>query len=72
MPERNDCTAISSKIDHAKNCIKLYQAWDKKWYPGRHDAKLKTWNNRLDSLKEYHQNHCVNKYNYYDENGNKK
>lgn len=48
-PRSNECSTLSRQIEHAKQCIKLYEAWDQKWLPGRHDEKIVGWKNRLRS-----------------------
>lgn len=50
----NECSTLSRQIDHAERCIKLYEAWDQKWLPGRHDEKIVGWKNRLQNLKDEH------------------
>jgi RHS repeat-associated protein len=60
-PGNNDCSTLSRQIDHAERVIKLYEAWDMKWYPGRHDRKVQQWKNRLQNLKEEHHRRCTNK-----------
>jgi type VI secretion system secreted protein VgrG len=60
-PGGNECATLSSQIDHAKKCINLYEAWDSKWFPGRHSDKIQTWTNRLDNLKAEHKQKCTNK-----------
>ncbi|MDH4188443.1 MAG: RHS repeat-associated core domain-containing protein, partial [Nitrospira sp.] len=60
-PGSNDCSTLSQLIDHAKKCIELYEAWDRRWSPGRHAEKIQTWRNRLDNLKEEHRKKCSNK-----------
>lgn len=57
----NDCSTLSRKIDHAEQCISLYEAWDNKWLQGRHDKKLQSWRNRLQNLKDEHKRNCTNK-----------
>jgi type VI secretion system secreted protein VgrG len=60
-PGSNDCSTLSRQIDHAEACIALYQAWDAKWLPGRHDTKIQDWQNRLNNLKAEHKAKCTNK-----------
>jgi type VI secretion system secreted protein VgrG len=60
-PGSNDCATLSRQIDHAKECINLYQSWDARWLPGRHADKLRDWTNRLDNLKAEHRSKCTNK-----------
>jgi type VI secretion system secreted protein VgrG len=60
-PTGNECSDLSRQIDHAEACIALYQAWDAKWLPGRHDEKIQTWQNRLNNLKDEHKLKCTNK-----------
>lgn len=50
----NDCSTLSKQIDHAEQCIKMYETWDNRWLPGRHDEKLSGWRNRLENLKNTH------------------
>ena len=60
-PGSNDCSTLSKQIDHAEQCISLYEAWDAKWLPGRHSQKIQTWRNRLQNLKDKHKRECTNK-----------
>ncbi|OJA86592.1 type VI secretion system tip protein TssI/VgrG [Burkholderia ubonensis] len=60
-PGGNECSTLSRQIDHAEKCIKLYEAWDQKWLPGRHDQKLAGWKNRLQNLKDDHNRKCTQK-----------
>jgi type VI secretion system secreted protein VgrG len=60
-PGSNECSTLSRQIDHAKQCIKLYEAWDQKWLPGRHDEKIVGWKNRLQNLKDEHNRKCTQK-----------
>jgi type VI secretion system secreted protein VgrG len=60
-PGSNDCATLSSQIDHARQCVNLYEAWDNKWSPGRHSKKIKEWRNRLTNLKAEHRQKCTNK-----------
>jgi type VI secretion system secreted protein VgrG len=60
-PGSNDCATLSRQIDHAKQCISLYQSWDSRWSPGRHATKLQDWTNRLNQLKAEHKSKCTNK-----------
>jgi type VI secretion system secreted protein VgrG len=58
----NDCADLSNKINHAKQCIKLYEGWDAKWLPGRHSEKIQIWRNRLENLIKEHQKNFTNKW----------
>ncbi len=60
-PGSNDCSILSKQIDHAEQCISLYEAWDAKWLPGRHSQKIQTWRNRIQNLKDKHKRECTNK-----------
>ncbi|HET7832321.1 MAG TPA: Ig-like domain repeat protein [Gallionella sp.] len=60
-PSGNDCSTLSKQIDHAEQCISLYEAWDNKWLLGRHGEKIQTWRNRLQNLKDEHKRKCTNK-----------
>ncbi|MCA3864721.1 MAG: RHS repeat protein, partial [Burkholderia sp.] len=60
-PGSNECSTLSRQIDHAERCIKLYEAWDQKWLPGRHDEKIVGWKNRLQNLKDEHNRKCTQK-----------
>jgi len=60
-PGSNDCSTLSKQIDHAEQCISLYEAWDAKWLPGRYSQKIQTWRNRLQNLKDKHKRECTNK-----------
>jgi type VI secretion system secreted protein VgrG len=55
------CATLSNAIEHAKKCIALYDAWDRKWKQ-RHTQKIQEWKNRLDNLIEEHLKKCTNKY----------
>ena len=55
----NECSTLSRKIDHAKRCIELYEAWDARWKPGDHVNKINSFQNRLRNLKEEHQRKCA-------------
>jgi RHS repeat-associated protein len=55
------CGDLSRAIDHAEQCIALYEAWDAKWSPGRHSEKMQTWKNRIANLKREHRERCTNK-----------
>lgn len=57
----NECSNISKQIDHAKKCIELYENWDERWQPGRHNPKLDTWKQRLQNLKDAHRRRCTEK-----------
>ena len=57
-PGSNECSSLSKKIDHSKECINLYENWDSKWLPGRHDEKLDGWRQRLNNLKDEHNKKC--------------
>ncbi|CBL45515.1 probable Rhs family protein [gamma proteobacterium HdN1] len=57
----NDCATLSRQIDHAEQCISLYEDWDNMWLPGRHNEKIQSWRNRLINLKEEHHRRCTNK-----------
>ena len=57
----NDCSTLSKQIDHAEQCISMYESWDNKWLPGRHDEKLAGWRNRLQNLKNTHNAKCTQK-----------
>nr|WP_253915989.1 RHS repeat-associated core domain-containing protein [Salmonella bongori] len=58
-PGSNECSSLSKKIDHSKECINLYENWDSRWLPGRHDEKLDGWRQRLNNLKEEHNKKCT-------------
>lgn len=58
-PGGSDCSTLSRQIDHAEQCIDLYEAWDEKWLPGRHDEKIAGWKNRLQNLKDEHNRKCA-------------
>ena len=58
-PGSNECSSVSKKIDYSKECINLYQNWDSRWLPGRHDEKLDGWRQRLNNLKEEHDKKCA-------------
>ncbi|WP_413111579.1 hypothetical protein [Thaumasiovibrio sp. DFM-14] len=60
-PGSNDCSTLSKQIDYAEQCMSLYEAWDAKWFPGRHSKKIQTWRNRLNNLKDKHNRECTNK-----------
>ncbi|MEP7244893.1 MAG: RHS repeat-associated core domain-containing protein [Gammaproteobacteria bacterium] len=60
-PGGNECSTPSAQIDHAEQCIALYEQWDAKWLPGRHAPKIQTWRNRLGTLKTTHRLKCTNK-----------
>lgn len=56
----NECSDLSKKIDHAEQCIKLYEEWDSRWQPGRHrDNRIAEWNNRVRNYKEEHKRKCA-------------
>ena len=57
----NPCATLSRLIDHALKCIELYDAWDKRWLPGRHDTKIDDWKRREKELKEKHRRDCTTK-----------
>ena len=61
-PGNNKCSTLSKQIEHAEQCVDLYRRWDNKWFPGRHDIKIQTWNNRINKLKSEHKRECTNKY----------
>ncbi|KAA0260851.1 RHS repeat-associated core domain-containing protein, partial [Hafnia alvei] len=62
-PEKgnSDCASLSKAIDHAKLCASLYESWDNKWLPGRHDIKIQERKNRIKILSEQHRKECTNK-----------
>ncbi len=60
-PGGNACSTLSRQIDHAEQCISIYEEWDAKWFPGRHDEKLAGWRNRINNLKLEHRAKCTNK-----------
>jgi RHS repeat-associated protein len=55
----NECSTLSKQIDHAKQCIGMYEAWDRNWLPGRHAEKIAGWKNRLRNLKNTHKKQCA-------------
>lgn len=57
----NKCAFLSNNINHAQKCIDLYEYWDFKWFPGRHDSKLLSWENRKNNLKEEYMKICTDK-----------
>jgi len=57
----DECSNLSKLIDHAKKCIELYDNWDARWQPGRHEPKLGTWRKRLQNLKGEHRRRCTEK-----------
>lgn len=61
-PGNNKCSTLPKQIEHAEQCVDLYRRWDNKWFPGRHDIKIQTWNNRINKLKSEHKRECTNKY----------
>ncbi len=60
-PGRNDCATLSKLIEHAEQCVSMYEAWDNKWKPGDHAEKIMGWKNRINNLKEEHRRRCTNK-----------
>lgn len=61
-PSDDECSTLSAEIDHAERCISLYEAWDEKWIPGRHDDnRLLTWRIRLQNKKDEHKRKCTTK-----------
>jgi len=59
-PGQNYCSYLSEKIDHAEQCIALYEEWDNKWLKGRHADKIQTWKNRVNKAKAEHKRKCIN------------
>ncbi|EAY9565644.1 RHS repeat protein, partial [Salmonella enterica] len=59
----NQCAFLSDKINHAQKCVDLYNDWDNKWFPGRHDEKITSWENRINNLKEEYEKACTDKSN---------
>lgn len=57
----DECSNLSKLIDHAEKCIELYEKWDDRWQPGRHDPKIGTWKTRLQNLKFDHKKRCAQK-----------
>ena len=57
----DECSNLSKAIDHAEQCVGLYEQWDSKWLPGRHAQKLNTWKQRIQNLKAEHKRKCTNK-----------
>ncbi|WP_322079856.1 RHS repeat-associated core domain-containing protein, partial [Burkholderia cepacia] len=57
----SECSNLSKAIDHAKQCVGLYERWDAKWLPGRHTQKINTWKQRIQNLKAEHNRKCTNK-----------
>ena len=57
----NDCSSLAKRIHHAEAVLKRYKAWDAKWFPGRHAYKIKTWERRLEKLKQKHKQRCSGK-----------
>lgn len=57
----NECSSLSKAIDHAEQCIALYEEWDDKYLPGRHTQKISGWKQRLQNLKDEHHRKCTNK-----------
>jgi len=53
------CADIARNIAHAENCALWYEAWDKKWLPGRHAEKIQNMWNRANRLKEQYNDECV-------------
>lgn len=60
-PQSSKCATLHLQMQHAKRCIELYQLWDAKWKPGRHATKIKSWENRLKSLKDLAKKECLPK-----------
>lgn len=60
-PGLNHCATLPNQIEHAKRCIELYQEWDNKWQPGKHDEKIETSKTRLQKLKDEHRRNCTQK-----------
>lgn len=57
-PGQNKCSTLSKPIDHAEECIDLYEKWDEKSLKGRHDEKILNWKTRLNNLKEESKRKC--------------
>jgi RHS repeat-associated protein len=58
------CATLSKEIDHANRCMAMMQAWDAKWpdpkWPlGRHANDINGLKNRLQNLKDEHNDKCV-------------
>jgi RHS repeat-associated protein len=60
-PGSNDCATISRQIDHAQQCVNMYEAWDNRWNPGRHSTKIQEWRKRIANLKAEHRQKCTKK-----------
>jgi RHS repeat-associated protein len=54
----DECSKLAKAIHHAKAVIDRYEAWDLKWFPGRHATKIADWKNRLNNLKQEHNRKC--------------
>ncbi|UGS42588.1 Protein RhsD [Pseudocitrobacter corydidari] len=59
----NRCAFLSDTINHAQKCIDLYNDWDYKWFPGRHDDKISSWENRINNFKGEYNKTCIDKSN---------
>lgn len=57
----NECSNLSKLIDHAEQCIGLYEKWDDRWQPKRHKPKIDSWKRRLQNLKNDHRARCTQK-----------
>lgn len=57
----NRCAFLSDTINHAQKCVDLYNDWDHKWLPGRHDDKIASWDNRINNFKEEYNKSCTDK-----------
>ncbi|ECI6492908.1 RHS repeat protein, partial [Salmonella enterica subsp. enterica] len=57
----NRCAFLSDTINHAQKCVNLYNDWDHKWLPGRHDDKIASWENRINNFKEEYNKTCTDK-----------
>jgi len=55
-PSMDPCARLSRQINDTQRCIALRQAWDDKWSPGEHAQEIQNQLNRLDGLKNQHQN----------------
>ncbi len=47
----SDCEKKEWELQQAKDCRDMRQAWDDKWYPGRHNQAIRDWNNRVKKIE---------------------
>ena len=57
-PNLDKCEEARWQLRKAKQCRDLRQAWDDRWFPGRHAQEIKNWNRRVKNLEKWIEKNC--------------